>query len=438
MQDSRDYYKILEVSRKATTEEIKEAYHRLAREYHPDLHPGNPTAEERFKQICEAYEVLSDLVLRTQYDQGFDPNRSERQKAAMSPQDFYVRGVEKALTRDYQGAVADYSQAIDLEPHFVEAYLKRGATRYQLGDDRRVLEDCNQALKINPNLPEAYYYQGRARYRLGYTQAALEAYTQAIRVEPNYAQAYYHRGLANNDLKELTLAVEDLRKAAALFREQGDIAGYQLARDTLARLHGKKFRLGKFSGGKIAYSVKAVLNAAITALKTFILNPTGGLLPAFASLNKQEAIAVGIVFAIIADLCFVIGSYLGWRDLLNQPTILKLIIVGIVPFVSLAITSAIARGVFRRSGSFASDLFLAGASLLPLSFLIILSGFSSFLPDNTMLILSVFTSCYTILTLYSGCTQICNLSEKAAAFIVPVMLLVSGWCSYFAFTSMLL
>lgn len=437
MQDSRDYYKILEVSRIATTEEIKEAYHRLAREYHPDLHPGNPVAEERFKQICEAYEVLSDVAQRTLYDQGLDPKWSERQKAEMSPQDFYVRGVEKALTRDYQGAVADYTQAINLYPHFVEAYLKRGATRYQIGDDRKVLEDCNQALKINPNLPEAYYYQGRARYRLGYTQAAIEAYTQAIRLDSDYAQAYYHRGLANNDVKELTLAVGDLREAAALFREQGDVSGHQLARDTLARLQGKKFRVGKFSGGKIVYEVKAVLNAAITAFKTFILNPTGGLLPAFASLTKQEAIAVGIVFAIMADLCFVIGSYLGWHDLLNERSILKLIIVGIVPFISLGITSAIARGVFRHSGSFAGDIFLAGASLLPLSFLVLLSSLSSFLPDNTMLILTVFTSCYTILTLYSGCTQISNLSEKAAAFIVPVFVLVTGWCSYFAFTSML-
>jgi DnaJ-class molecular chaperone len=80
MQDSRDYYKILEISREATTEEIKEAYRRLAREYHPDLHPDNPTAEERFKEICQAYEVLSDSVQRTQYDQGFDPSINQRKK----------------------------------------------------------------------------------------------------------------------------------------------------------------------------------------------------------------------------------------------------------------------------------------------------------------------------------------------------------------------
>jgi len=60
------------------------------------------------------------------------------------------------------------------------------------------------------------------------------------------------------------------------------------------------------------------------------------------------------------------------------------------------------------------------------------------MPNNTMLIFSVFVSCYTILTLYSGCTQISNLPEKVAAFVVPVMLLVSGWFSYFAFSLIVL
>jgi hypothetical protein len=106
-----------------------------------------------------------------------------------------------------------------------------------------------------------------------------------------------------------------------------------------------------------------------------------------------------------------------------------------VPFVSVAIISAIARAIFRRNGSLAGDIFLAGASLLPLSFLVLLSSISKLLPSNTLPIFSVFVSCYTILMLYSGCTQISNLSEKAAALVVPVMLLVSGWFVQFAFTS---
>lgn len=69
MQNFRNYYDILGVARDATIDEIKKAYRKLARQYHPDLNPGNKAAEEKFKDLGEAYEVLSDVSKRAQYDQ---------------------------------------------------------------------------------------------------------------------------------------------------------------------------------------------------------------------------------------------------------------------------------------------------------------------------------------------------------------------------------
>jgi molecular chaperone DnaJ len=69
MAQREDYYKVLGVKRGATQDEIRKAYRRLARKYHPDVNPGDKAAEEKFKQLSEAYDVLSDQKKREIYDQ---------------------------------------------------------------------------------------------------------------------------------------------------------------------------------------------------------------------------------------------------------------------------------------------------------------------------------------------------------------------------------
>ena len=78
MADKRDYYEVLGLSKGATDDQIKKAYRKLAKENHPDLHPNDKEAEARFKEVNEAYSILSDADKKAKYDQfgfaGVDPN----------------------------------------------------------------------------------------------------------------------------------------------------------------------------------------------------------------------------------------------------------------------------------------------------------------------------------------------------------------------------
>jgi DnaJ-class molecular chaperone len=158
----KDYYKILGVDRKASEREIKQAYRKLARQYHPDVNPGDKSAEETFKQINEAYEVLSDKENRQKYDKYGDKwqyadqfEQAQRQQQA-SGWDFSQGGSRVFYTEGDFGSIFDdllrgfatgrgqpkprraQSQEYPVEVTLEEAY--RGTTRTLSFADGKRLE----------------------------------------------------------------------------------------------------------------------------------------------------------------------------------------------------------------------------------------------------------------------------------------------------------
>jgi len=108
----KDYYQILGVSRSATEREIKQAYRKLARQYHPDVNPGDKSAEERFKQINEAYEVLSDKENRQKYDKYGDQWQHAEQFEKAQRQQASSRDFSQGGRRVYYGE-GDFGSLFD-------------------------------------------------------------------------------------------------------------------------------------------------------------------------------------------------------------------------------------------------------------------------------------------------------------------------------------
>ena len=123
MAQREDYYQTLGVKRTATADEIRKSYRRLARKHHPDVNPGDKAAEEKFKQVAGAYDLLSDTEKRRRFDAGeIDATGAERQHER-----YYKDYAEAASGRRYQSASSgfdDFAQQDDFLAEELEAAIR--------------------------------------------------------------------------------------------------------------------------------------------------------------------------------------------------------------------------------------------------------------------------------------------------------------------------
>src|SRR6185312_4117165 len=148
--DYKDYYKVLGVAKEATTDEIKKTFRKLARKYHPDVNPGDKKAEEKFKEINEAYEVLSDPDKRKKYDT-LGPNWQEQ----FGPQ--FNRRTYANASNAFRSAPMDFDSNSGFSDFFEALFGRSNAGAGARGQDtfrKRVGDNIEQPVEVT--LQEAY------------------------------------------------------------------------------------------------------------------------------------------------------------------------------------------------------------------------------------------------------------------------------------------
>ena len=143
---------------------------------------------------------LSNLVLATR----------------QSAEAYFNRAYAKHDLGDKKGAIADYNQAIAINPQDAIAYNNRGVAKSALGDKQGAIADYNQAIVINPQFAQPYGNRGKAKSDLGDKRGAIADYNQAIVINPQDATAWGARGLVKSQLGDRFGACEDIRKSASL------------------------------------------------------------------------------------------------------------------------------------------------------------------------------------------------------------------------------
>ena len=148
---------------------------------------------------------------------------------------YFYNGLAKYNSNDFEGAIADYTKVIEIDPSIVLAYLNRALAKLNSNDFEGAISDYTKAIEINPSYAKGYVNRGNVKDKLENHQEAIYDYTKAIDIDPSYANAYCYRGVSKSmsieyDQESLVKdgMFSDLRKAIEL--------GSQLAKDFLIQL----------------------------------------------------------------------------------------------------------------------------------------------------------------------------------------------------------
>ena len=204
---------------------------------------------------------------------------------------------------------------------------------------------------------------------------------------------------------------------------------------------------GGFQADKAKEQVKETMDAALTTAKALGLDPVGGLLKAYQALGATRSLGVGLAFGLVFSLLVVLTVYkIPFEEILGFDLIgkfgvtgfLKVMVIGFTQFLSLSIACLIGEKIGRGKGNFSSNCFISGVALLPIGIVSLISTLIGYGNVEVTFILVMISICMTVMVLFAGLTRIGELSDKAASYIVPLILIVSVWITKVFLTAMFL
>lgn len=213
----RQAFEILGLSPDASREDANKEFRNLSKMCHPDK-SDDPNASQMFQFIRQAIECIrsapdEELALFRLQTSG------HQRRTTDSPAEVYFQAGLKMLRHPitYQVAIGQFTQAIQIDPQYAEAYYYRGAAYQGLRMFDRAIQDFNKAIFIDPVYVNAYYDRGIIyHYGLKVPELAIFDYSQVIYLNPSDADAYSQRGDANSDLGDYSAAVQDYNSAINL------------------------------------------------------------------------------------------------------------------------------------------------------------------------------------------------------------------------------
>ena len=231
-----DYYKILEINKAATDKEIKKAYRKLARKYHPDLNPDNKEAEKKFKEINEANEVLSNSENRKKYDTyGKDWKHSDAFEKAKQQQQ------SKQQSQSYSGTGGSYSEQ-DFSDFFESMF---GGARSHTKQRSRQFKGQDFNAKLHLNLKDVYKTHKQVltvnNTKIRLTIPAGIADGQIVKIKGKGANGI--NGGPNGDLY-IKFTITNLTK----FKRDGNNLYTSVALDLYTALLGGEITIDTFNG----------------------------------------------------------------------------------------------------------------------------------------------------------------------------------------------